>query len=144
MNCAPIETAYGPILATTPVVLPIAPAFAIRLPIAPATIPLLALAVPIAYANSHQQPRHHHEDAVSSLQTAWTDLTPSIDHQDLILAVNRRHGSNLARLPSAANSALLAQRTCGNILSATTVVTLAEELSTSHKRFPKDPRRKHG
>jgi len=117
----------------------------------PATIPLLALAVPIAYANSPQQPCYRHEilstDAVSSFQTAWTDLTPLLDHQDLILAVNRRHGSNLQRLPSAADGALLAQRTRGNILSATTAVesaqTLAAELSTSHKGFPKDPRRKH-
>jgi len=107
--------------------------------------------VPIAYTNSPHQPRHRHEilstDAVSSLQTAWTHLTPSLDHQDLILAVNRRHGSHLARLPSAADGALLAQRTRGNILSATTAVesvqTLAAELSTSHKGFPKDPRRKH-
>jgi len=156
MNCAPTEIAYGPLLAPTAVPptaeLPIAPAFAAGLPIAPATIPVPALAVPIAYANSPHQPRHRHEilstDAVSSLQTAWTDLTPSLDHQDLILAVNRRHGSNLARLPSAADGALLAQRTRGNILSATTAVesaqTLAAELSTLHKGFPKDPRRKHG
>ena len=155
MNCAPIE-AHGlpsaPIAVLPTAELPIAPAFAAGLPIAPGTIPLPALAVPIAYANSPYQPRHRHKilstDAVSSLQTAWTDLTPSLDHQDLILAVNRRHGSNLARLPSAADGALLAQRTRGNILSATTAVesaqTLAAELSTSHKGFPKDPRRKHG
>jgi len=146
MNCAPTEIAYGPLLAPTAVPptaeLPIAPAFAAGLPIAPATIPLPALAVPIAYANSPHQPRHHHEilstDAVSPLQTAWTDLTPSLDHQDLILTVNRRHGSNLARLPSAADGALLAQRT------RESAQTLAAELSTSHKGFPKDPRRKHG
>ena len=139
--------------------LPIAPAFAAGLPIPPATIPLPALPVPIAYANSPQQPLHLHEilstDAVSSLQTAWTDLIPSLDHQDLIYTyactqaqVNRRHGSNLARLPSVADGALLAQRTRGNILSATTTVesaqTLASELSTSHKGFPKDHPRKHG
>jgi len=94
MNCAP--TAQGLLFAPIGVLptaeLPITPAFA-GLPIAPATIPLPALAVPIAYANSpQQQPSHHHEilstDAVSSLQTAWTDLTPSLDHQDLILVVN--------------------------------------------------------
>ena len=154
MNCAPTEIAAdGPLLVPTAVPptaeLPIAPAFAAGLPIAPGTIPLPALAVPIAYANSPYQPRHRHKilstDAVSSLQTAWTDLTPSLDHQDLILAVNRRHGSNLARLPSAADGALLAQRIRGNILSATTAVewaqSLAAELSTSHKGFPKDPRR---
>ena len=153
MNCAPTEIAYGPLLAPTAVPptaeLPITPASG--LPIAPATFPLPALAVPIAYANSSQQPRHCHQilstDAVSSLQTAW-DLTLLLDHQDLILAVNRQHGSNLARLPSAADGALLAQRTRGNILSATTIVesaqTLAAELSTSHKGFPKDLRRKHG
>jgi len=151
INCAP--TAHGlpfaPIAVLLTAELPIAPAFAIT----SATIPLPAIAVPIAYANSpQQQPRHRHEilftDEVSSLQTAWTDLTPSLDHQDLILAINHRHGSNLARLPSAADGALLAQRTRGNILSATTAVesaqTLAAELRTSHKGFPKDPRRKHG
>jgi len=155
MHCAPTAQGlpFAPIAELPTAELPIAPAFAAGLPIAPATIPLPALAVPIAYANSpQQQPRHRHEilstDAVSSLQTAWTDLTPSLDHQDFILAVNRRHGSNLARLPSAADGALLAQRTRGNILSATTAVesaqTLAAELSTSHMGFSKDPRRKHG
>ena len=98
INCAPTEIAAdGPLLvptATPPTAeLPIAPAFAARLPIAPTTIPLPALAVPIAYATSPHQPHHCHEilstDAVSSLQTAWTDLIPSLDHQDLILAVNR-------------------------------------------------------
>jgi len=155
INCAPIEAhelPSAPIAVLPTAELPIVPAFAAGPPIAPATIPLPALAVPIAYANSPYQPRHRHKilstDAVSSLQTAWTDLTPSLDHQDLILAVNRRHGSNLARLPSAADGALLAQRIRGNILSATTAVewaqSLAAELSTSHKGFPKDPRRKHG
>ena len=155
MNCAPISDAglpFAPIAVLPTAELPIAPALAAGLPIAPATIPLPALAVPIAYSNSPQQHRHRHEilstDAVYSLQIAWTDLTPSLDHQDIILTVNRRHGSNLARLPSAADGALLAQRTRVNILSATAAVqsakTLAAELSTSHKGFPKDPRRKHG
>jgi len=156
VSCAPISDA-GPValIAVLPTAkLLIAHALAAGLPIAPATIPLPALAVPIAYANFPQQHRHSHEirilstDAAYSLQTAWTDLTPSLDHQDIILAVNRRHGSNLVRLPSAADGALLAQRTRVNILSATTAVqsakTLAAELSTSHKGFPKDPRRKHG
>jgi len=97
MNCATAEIAYGQLLAPTAVPptaeLPTGPAFATRLPITPATIPLPALAVPIAHANSPQQPRHHHEilstNAVSSLQTAWTDLTPSLDHQDFILEVNQ-------------------------------------------------------
>jgi len=156
MNCAPIYTAhrlpFAPIAVLPTTELPIAPAFAAGLPIAPATIPLPALPVPIAYANSPPQHRHRHEilftDEFYSLQTAWTDLTPSLDHQDIILAVNCQHGSNLARLPSAADGALLAQRTRVNTLSATTDVesakTLAAELSTSHKGFPKDPRRKHG
>jgi len=154
VNCAPISEAvpFAPIAVPPTAELPIAPALAAGLPVTPATIPLPALAAPIAYANSPQQHRHRNEilstNAVYSLQTAWTDLTPSLDHQDIILAVNRRHGSNLARLPSAANDALLAQRTRINILSATTAVqsakTLAAELSTSHKGFPKDPRRKHG
>jgi len=156
MNCAPTEIAAG--LQTAPTAVsptagpPTAPAFAAGPPIAPATTPLPALAVPIAYANSPQQPRHRHEtlstNAVSSLQTAWTDLTPSLDHQDFILAVNRRYGSNLTRLPSAADGALFAQRTRGNILSATTAVetaqTLAAELSAAQQGFPKDPRQKHG
>jgi len=150
VNCAPIYTAHGlpfaPIAILPTAEQPIAPAFAAGLPIAPATIPLPALAVPIAYANSPQQHRYRHEilstDAVYSLQTAWTDWTPSLDHQDIILAVNRRHGSNLARLPSAADGALLAHRTGVNILSTTAVEsakTLAAELSTSHKGFSKDP-----
>ena len=139
---------FAPITVLPTAELPIASAFAAGLPMAPATILLPALAVPIAYANSpQQQPRHRHEilstDAISSLQTDWTDLTPSLDHQNLILVVNRGHSSNLARLPSAANGALLAQRTRGNILSATTAVesaqTLTAELSTSYKGFPKDP-----
>ena len=156
VNCTPDEIAYWPPLAPTAVPptaeLPTGPAFAAGLPIASATTPLQALAVPIIYANSPQQPRHRHEtlstNAVSSLQTAWTDLTPSLDHQDFILTVNRRHGSNLTHLPSAVDSALLAQRTRGNILSATTAIetaqTLTAELNASHKGFPKDPRRKHG
>jgi len=151
MNCAPTEIAVGLPSAPTAVSptagLPTGPAFAAGLPIAPATTPLPALAVPIAYTNSPQQPLHRHEtlstNAVSSLQSAWTDLTPPLDHQDFILAVNRRHGSNLTRLPSAADGALLAQRTRGNILSATTAVetaqTLAAELSDAHKGFSKDP-----
>ena len=88
MNCAPTAQGlpFAPIAVPPTAELPIAPAFAAGLPIAPATIPLPVLAVPIAYAIFFHQPRHRHEilstDAVSSLQTAWTDLTPSLDHQD--------------------------------------------------------------
>jgi len=66
---------------------PTAPAVALPTagpPIAPATTPL-ALAVPVACANSPWQSRHRSEilsaDTVSSLQTAWTDLTPSLDEE---------------------------------------------------------------
>jgi len=65
MNCTPIYTAHGlpfaPIAVLPTAELPIAPAFAAGLPITPDTIPLPALAVPIAYANSPQQHRHCHE-----------------------------------------------------------------------------------
>jgi len=95
---------------------PAAPAVALPtagLPIAPATTPL-ALVVPIACANSPRQFRHCSSivsrDAISLLRTAWEDLTPSLDLQDVILAVNRRFGNSLSPLQSAADSALLAQR----------------------------------
>jgi len=52
-----------------------------------------ALAVLVAYADSFQQSCRHSEilsaETVSSLQTSWTILTPSLDRQDIILAVNR-------------------------------------------------------
>jgi len=67
MNCAPTAQGlpFAPIAVLPTAELRITPAFAAGLLIAPATIPLQALAVPIAYANSPQQqppkdPRRKH------------------------------------------------------------------------------------
>ena len=103
---------------------------ATALPTAPAVVPLTAgppiapainppaFAVPAIYADSphlfRQRSETLYSEDISLLQVAWTDLTPSLDHQDTILAVNRCFGSSLAPLPSAADGALLANRAQAN------------------------------
>jgi len=120
---------------------PAAPAVALPtagLPIAPATTPL-ALVVPIACANSPRQFRHCSSivsrDAISLLRTAWEDLTPSLDLQDVILAVNRRFGNSLSPLQSAADSALLAQRAQENAVSAAAAFQTAQILAAKPNAF---------
>ena len=123
-------------------------------PIAPAISPP-ALAVPAVYADSPYLSRHRSDTLssgdISLLQVAWTDLTPSLDHQDtiMILAVNRRFGNSLAPLPSAADGVLLTRRAQANEVSATapfeTAQTLSSELSSAPQRgFPQDPGLRHG
>ena len=108
------------------------------LPITPATTPL-ALVVPVAYANSPRQSRHRSailsRDAISLLRTACEDLTPSLDHQDIILAVNRRFGNSLPPLQSAADGALLAQRTQENAVSAAAAFQTAQILAAKPNAF---------
>ena len=121
-------------------------------PIAPAITPP-ALAVPAIYADSPHLFRQRSEtlcsEDISLLQVAWTDLTPSLDHQDTILSVNRRFGNSLAPLPSAADGVLLAKHAQANEVSAAaafeTAQTLVSELSSATQRgFPQDPRLRHG
>ena len=144
-SCAPYDATALP---TAPAVVPpnAGP------PIAPAITPP-ALAVPAIYANSPHLFRQRSEtlcsEDISLLQVAWTDLTPSLDHQHTILAVNRCFGNSLAPLPSAVDGALLAKRAQANEVSAAaafeTAQTLASELSSATQRgFPQDPRLRHG
>jgi len=145
-NCAPHCDVARPL--TAPAIVPsnAGP------PITPAIIPP-ALAVPAIYADCPHLSRHRSETLsnkdISLLLVAWTDLTPSLDHQDTILAVNRRFGNSLAPLPSAADGALLARRVQANEVSAAasfeTAQTLAVELTSAPQRgFPQDPRLHHG
>jgi len=101
-------------------------------PIAPAIISP-ALAVPAIYADSPHLSRHRSETLssgdISLLQVAWTDLTPSLDHQDTILAVNRRFGNSLAPLPCAADGALLARRAQANEVFAAAAFETAQTLA---------------
>jgi len=102
--CAPTTAAAGSHReAGSPLAPAVASTFALSTP---------ALAVPVAYAISPTHPRHCSEfvsaDAVSSLQAAWKDLTPLLDHQDIIFAVYRRFGNGLAPLPTGTDGALLA------------------------------------
>jgi len=145
-DCAPLRDVAGP--PTAPAVVPsnAGP------PIAPAIIST-AIAVPAIYADSPHLSQHRSETLssgdISLLQVAWTTLTPSLDHQDIIFAVNRRFGNSLAPLPSAADGALLARRAQANEVSAAaafeTAQTLASELTSALQRgFPQDPRLRHG
>jgi len=144
-SCAPHDATGLP---TAPTVVPLTAGP----PIAPAITPP-AFAVSSIYADSPHLSRHRSETLCSEdidlLQVAWTELTPSLDHQDTILAVNRCFGSSLAPLPSAADGALLAKRAQANEVSAAaafeTAKTLASELSSATQRgFPQDPRLRHG
>jgi len=130
-NCAPHCDVAGP--PTAPAVVP----SNAGQPIAAAIIPP-ALAVPAIYVDSPHLSQHRSEilssGDMSLLQVAWTDLTPSLDHQDTILAVNRRFRNSLAPLPSAAD----ARRAQANEVSAAaafeTAQTLASELTSAPQR----------
>ena len=62
-----------------------------------------AQAVSVAYATSPTQPHYCSEslsvNEVSRFRAAWEDLTPSLDHHDIILSVNLRFIHSLALLP---------------------------------------------
>ena len=104
-----------------------------------------------SYARSVDQTRYRSDRLslpdVVHLQAAWQDLAPSLDRQDLILTVDRCYGNGRARLPLAADAALIFQTNQTNQISAqassTTAQALASELN-SQSGFPRDPRRDHG
>ena len=104
-----------------------------------------------SYAQSADQNRCRSERLslpdVVHLQAAWQDLAPSLDRQDFILTVDRCYGNGRARLPLAADAALIFQTNQTNQISAqvasTTAQALASELNPQ-SGFPRDPRRDHG
>jgi len=105
----------------------------------------------VSYAQSVDQTRYRSDRLslpdVVHLQAAWQDLAPSLDRQDFILTVDRCYGNGRARLPSAADAALIFQTNQTNQISAqvasTTAQALASELNPQ-SGFPRDPRRDHG
>jgi len=105
----------------------------------------------VSYARSVDQTRYRSDRLslpdVVHLQAAWQDLAPSLDRQDFILTVDRCYGNGRARLPSAADAALIFQTNQTNQISAqaasTTAQALASELNPQ-SGFPRDPRRDHG
>jgi len=139
--------------------LPAAPAVALptaRPPIAPATTPPV-LAVPVTYANSPRQSRHHNRVRNHSWECGFA-FANYLGGLDTLAGSSSHHPRGqppvrhcLAPLPSVSDCALLAQRTQENLnavsaLAAfqTAQILAAELINFPQQGFPKVPRWSHG